>query len=182
MLGAKFENKGDLAMNKFIKIFLFCLIILGVIYNITLIFSFDKKYPENIKLKAIAKVVSLKNEKENSNSYTVKIINSNLKSAKNTKIILYTSKMENFMCGDIIQISGEFSKHDVARNYKGFNYRKYLKQSKIHGSIYCKNIKILDHKSSLLERIYILKESMLKKLDEMYDKDESSFLKGILLR
>lgn len=169
-------------MNKFIKIIILGLIILGGIYNIALVFSFDKKYPENAELEAIVKIISEKKEKTNSNSYTVKIINSNIEKTKNTKIILYTSKNENLQYGDIIQIFGKFSKPDVARNYKGFNYRNYLKQSKIYGSMYCKNVKHLGHKSSLLEKIYCLKEKLMQTLDEMYDENSSSFLKGILLR
>lgn len=168
-------------MNKLTKYLIMCLIIAGVIYNIIFAISFDKIYPENINFTSIAEVVSLKNEKEKSNSYIIKIISSNVKKSKNTKIILYTQKNENLKYGDIIKISGMFSKAEVARNYKGFNYRNYLKQSKIYGSIYCKDVEKINHKSSLLEKIYSLKVKLYYTLDNIYTNDTNAFLKGILL-
>ena len=146
-------------MNKKIGIFILIIISLGVIYNIALIFSFDKKYPDTTEINAIAQVVSMKKEKERSISYTVKIIKSNEKNAKNTKIIVYTGKTTNFKYGDIIKISGDFSKGDVARNYKGFNYRNYLKQNKIYGSVYVKNPELLgNNKHSIFSKIFFLNE------------------------
>lgn len=168
-------------MNKFIKILIIILICLGVIYNIALVFSFDKKYPDETEINAVVKVVSMKTEKERSNSYTVKIVDSNIKNTKNTKILIYTSKDTNFKYGDIIQISGDFSKGDVARNYKGFSYRNYLKQSKIYGSVYSENSKFLAHESSVMEKIYELKTNLYDVLDNIYDENTNAFLKGILL-
>ena len=169
-------------MKNISKIVIILLIIAGVIYNITLVLSFDKKYPEETEFKAVVKIISMKTEKERSNAYTVKIINSNIERAKNTKIILYTSKNEELKYGDIVEISGDFSKADVARNYKGFNYRNYLKQNKIYGSIYSKTTKKLGHKSSLIEEIYDLKIKLYGVLEKLYKEDTTAFLKGILLR
>jgi len=169
-------------MNKLTKIIILILIIAGVIFNITFVFSFDKKYPESTEFTAVAKVVSLKTEKEKSNSYIIKIMNSNIQGTKNTKIILYTGKSENLEYGDIVEISGNFSKAEVARNYKGFNYRNYLKQSKIYGSIYCKTVKVLGHRQNLLEKIFALKTKLYDVLDNLYKEDSNAFLKGILLR
>lgn len=168
-------------MNQFKKILIIILICLGGIYNIFLIFSFDNKYPEECELNAVVKVVNQKTEKERSNSYIVKIVQSNIEKARNTKIIIYTSKNTDLKYGDIIHISGDFSKGDDARNYKGFSYRNYLRQSKIHGSMYVKNVKLLEHKSSILEKIYILKNQLHEVLEKIYGKDETAFLKGILL-
>lgn len=173
--------KGDLAMHKLIKILLSILIGWGLISNIALIFSFDKTYSENCELTAIAKVVSLKTEKERSNSYTVKIMRSNISNTKNTKLIVYTPQECDLKYGDIVQISGEFSKGDVARNYKGFSYRNYLKQSKVYGSLYSKNPKLLEHKSSIMEKIYDLKTSLFEVLENTYTEDTNAFLQGILL-
>lgn len=168
-------------MNKFIKIGMIILIGWGLYFNIALIFSFDKTYPEECDFTAIAKIVSLKTEKERSNSYTVKIMQSDLERTKNTKIILYTGKNSDLQYGDIVRISGTFSKGDVARNYKGFSYRNYLKQSKIYGSMYVKEPQILGHENSLLEKIFILKTKLYGVLDDIYDEDTNAFLQGILL-
>lgn len=168
-------------MNKLIKIGMIILIIWGLYRNIALVFSFDKIYPEEIELTAIAKVVSMKTEKERSNCYTVKIVQSNVKNSKNTKLIVYTSQDCDLQYGDIVQISGTFSKGDVARNYKGFSYRNYLKQSKIYGSLYSQNTKKISQETDLMGKIYELKIKLYGVLDNLYEEDTNAFLKGILL-
>lgn len=168
-------------MKSLIKIGMIILICWGAIYNIALIFSFEKKYPEEVELTAVAKVVSQKTEKARSNAYTVKIVKANMEHIKNTKIILYTAKEKDLKYGDVVQISGKFSKGDVARNYKGFSYRDYLKQSKIYGSLYAQNTKVLGHKSSILEKIFYLKEELYQVIDYLYQENSNVFLKGILL-
>lgn len=168
-------------MNQLIKIGIIILIGWGLFFNIAFIFSFDKIYPEECEFTAIAKVVSLKTEKERSNQYIVKIVQSDLKNAKNTKIILYTGKNVDLKFGDVIRISGDFSKGDVARNYKGFHYRNYLKQSKIYGSMYSKEAELLKHENTLFEKIFHLKMKLYKVLDVTYRENTNAFLKGILL-
>ena len=166
-------------MNKILKISIIILILWGLIYNLALVFFFFLKYPEQASINIVAQVVSMKNEKARSNSYEVKIMESKI---KNTKIIIYTKKEVDLKYGDIIQVSGEFSKGEIARNYKGFNYRKYLKQRKIYGSMYASNIKVLGHKSSIIEKIFILKSKLYKTLENIYDDENTiAFLKGILL-
>ena len=168
-------------MNRLIKFLILSLIISGVIYNIALVLSFDKKYPESCELACRAQVVSMKTEKERSSAYTLKIIKSNIEKTKGTKIILYTEKEQNFCYGDIVEVSGDFSKAEVARNYKGFDYRNYLKQSKIYGSMYSKNVKKIGHKNSVLEKIYALKSRLYVVLEQLYSENSNAFLKGILL-
>lgn len=168
-------------MEKFIKLGMIILIGWGLYQTIAFIFLFDNIYPEEIELTGIAKVVSMKTEKTRSNSYIVKIMQSNLKNTKNTKLIIYTTKDCDLKYGDIIQISGTFSKAEVARNYKGFSYRNYLKQSKVYGSLYSQNTKILNHDTSLIGGIFQFKSKLYEKLNQLYTKDTSAFLKGILL-
>lgn len=168
-------------MKQLIKIVFIILIGWGLISNIALVFSFDKIYPETCDLTAVAKVVSLKTEKARSNSYVVKIVKSNMQKTKNTKLILYTSQDCDLKYGDMVQLEGEFSKGAVARNYKGFSYRNYLKQSKIYGSLYAKNPQILKHQPSLMEKIYDLKIKFYEVLEKIYTEDTNAFLQGILL-
>lgn len=153
----------------------------GLYFDIALIFSFDKRYPEKADLVAVAEVVSNKIEKEKSNSYIVKILESNLEKTQKTKMIVYTDKSCNLIYGDIIQISGTFSKGAKRRNYKGFSYRDYLKQSKIYGSVYVKNPQVLGHKKGVFEKIFTLKIKLYEVLDSLYKENENAFLKGILL-
>lgn len=169
-------------MNKILKILLIIGMIWGLYFNIALIFSFDKKYPEEGELTAVAEVVSNKTEKEKSNSYTVKILESSMQNTQNTKIILYTSQDCDLVYGDIVKISGTFSKGAKRRNYKGFSYRDYLKQSKIYGSMYVKNPQFLEHKESIFAKIFQLKTKLYAVLEKLYEPDENAFLKGVLLR
>lgn len=168
-------------MNKIFKIMLIIIIGWGLYFDIALIFSFDKRYSEKADLVAVAEVVSYKIEKEKSNSYTVKILESNLEKTQKTKMIVYTDKSCNLIYGDIIQISGTFSKGAKRRNYKGFSYRDYLKQSKIYGSVYVKNPQVLGHKKGVFEKIFTLKIKLYEVLDSLYKENENAFLKGILL-
>ncbi len=168
-------------MNKILKIILILIIGWGLYLDIALVFSFDKKYPEEAELVAVAEVVSSKIQKEKSNCYTVKILNSNLEKTQDTKIIVYTDKSCHLSYGDVIQISGTFSKGAKSRNYKGFSYRDYLKQSKIYGSVYVKNPQVLGHKKGVFEKIFVLKTKLYEVLDNLYKENENAFLKGILL-
>lgn len=168
-------------MNKIFKIMLIIIIGWGLYFDIALIFSFDKRYSEKADLVAVAEVVSNKIEKEKSNSYIVKILESNLEKTQKTKMIVYTDKSCNLIYGDIIQISGTFSKGAKRRNYKGFSYRDYLKQSKIYGSVYVKNPQVLGHKKGVFEKIFTLKIKLYEVLDSLYKENENAFLKGILL-
>lgn len=180
MLGANY--KGELAMKKVLKFLIIVIFLGGLIYNLAFFFSFEKIYPEKTELKGIAEIISLKKEKEKSNCYTVKILKSNIKDSKNTKIIIYTKKEVDLKYGDIVQISGDFSKGEVARNYKGFNYRNYLKQSKIYGSMFVSNCKIISHRAGVFEKIFILKNKLYETLEKIYDDENTiAFLKGILL-
>jgi len=169
-------------MNKILKILLIILIIWGLYYDIVLVFSFDKKYPEEAEITALVKIISMKTEKTNSNAYTVQIIQSNISKTEKTKIIVYTSKTCELEYGDIVKISGDFSKGAKRRNYKGFSYRNYLRQSQIYGTVYVKNPEIVGHRAGFLEKIYKLKTKLYKILDNLYkDENENAFLKGILL-
>ncbi len=168
-------------MNKIFKIMLIIIIGWGLYFDIALTFSFDKRYSEKADLVAVAEVVSYKIEKEKSNSYIVKILESNLEKTQKTKMIVYTDKSCNLIYGDIIQISGTFSKGAKRRNYKGFSYRDYLKQSKIYGSVYVKNPQVLGHKKGVFEKIFTLKIKLYEVLDSLYKENENAFLKGILL-
>ena len=94
-------------MNQLIKIGIIIIIGWGLFFNMAFIFSFDKKYPEKCDLTAIAKVVSMKKEKQNSNCYTVKITKADRKSLKNTKIILYTTKEKDAKPGEEEEIPEE---------------------------------------------------------------------------
>ena len=150
--------------------------------NIAFVFLFDKIYPKEIKLEnIIAEVISIKEEKEYLKKYIIKIIeNKKIKYSRNTRIILYTDKDTNFSVGSIISITGKFEKPTSSRNYKGFNYKNYLKTQKIYGTIFAENTKFIKNNVSFNTIIMNLKLNFLNKINILYDDKYSEFLNSIL--
>lgn len=154
---------------------------LCLIYNIALIISFEKIYPENMEIKNMtAEVISLKEKTNYYFKYEIKVNSFDLRFSKGTKNILYT-KNEELFPGDIIIINGKFEKADKATNYKQFDYREYLKQHKIYGIIYEKNIKVIANKKDVYYLLGSLQELLLKRIEGNYNEDVANFLQGILV-
>ncbi len=128
------------------------IIISSLISNIIIKYNESKyenlyKNIENLKVTGI--VVSNKIEKEYYNRYKIKVIEGKF---KNT--YLYINSKEELIYGDKVDINGEFIEPSKARNYKGFDYKEYLKTLKIYGTIKVKNIKVLEkNKANILMQI-----------------------------
>ncbi len=107
------------------------IIISSFISNIIIKF-YDNKYDnlysciENLDI--IAVVVSNKKEKEYYNRYKIKVTEGQL---KKTNLYINVGKNEELEYGDKIKIKGQFIEPTEARNYKGFDYKQYLKTLKI---------------------------------------------------
>ncbi len=92
-------------------------------------------------------IINIGEVKEYKTVYKIKInnVNSNNK-YKNTILYLniknsYNIKLEY---GDLIYFYGEYEKPQEASNYKGFNYKEYLKNIKIYGNVnYIKELNVL---------------------------------------
>ena len=128
------------------------IIISSLISNIIIKYN-ESKYEnlyKNIEtLKVTGIVVSNKIEKEYYNRYKIKVIEGKF---KNT--YLYINSKEELIYGDKVDINGEFIEPSKARNYKGFDYKEYLKTLKIYGTIKVKNIKVLEkNKANILMQI-----------------------------
>ena len=106
-------------------------IILNNKYN-----KFYQKSPDLIKAQAI--ITKGCNEKEYSYVYEIKMKNGKY---KNKKFLLTVNKESGniFEYGDLINLEGEYILPSESRNYKGFNYREYLKTKEIYGTIKAKN-------------------------------------------
>lgn len=138
--------------------------------------KFYKQVEENINIEAI--IISNKKEGKYYNSYEIKGIEQIF---KNKKFILYTKLNLDF--GDKIKIDGTFYEPQEARNYKGFNYKKYLQTNKIYGTIKSKDI-ILISKNNVN---YILtlsnnaRQKIIKQIQEILPEETSSLLIGLTL-
>lgn len=125
---------------------------LNIKYN-----EFYKTPPETINENAI--VIKEGVEKEYSYTYIIKIVDGKY---KNKKFILNTNKNNILQYGDLINIKGEYIIPTESRNYKGFNYREYLKSKKIYGTIKAnEKIKIIQNKKL---NIFLIKSNELRNI------------------
>lgn len=137
---------------------------------------FCDKVTDEITIDAI--VVTNKEKKEYYNSYKIKGINEKY---KNKYFILYTKKVLEY--GDKIFIKGNFYKPDEERNYKGFNYKKYLQTKKIYGTIKSNNIEIRSKNNINVLFIFFnkVKIKIINNIEEILPEKTSGLLTGIIL-
>ncbi len=156
------------------------LIIISSIISNSIVLIQNNKYEkiyknsEGREIKINGKIVEILNEK-----YKVKIISKKYKS-----LYIYLQSKEKLEFGDKIIIYGKYELPNQARNYKGFDYREYLKTLKIIGTVKANKVTIIKKNSinCFFTKIYKLKICFSKKVNNMkLSKDEKSILKGILL-
>lgn len=123
-------------------------------------------------------------EKEYTNMYMIKI-----KSGENKhkKFYLYVKKDESnkLKYGDLIEINGEYGVPSEARNYKGFDYREYLKTKKIYGSIKADNnqVKVIEENRLNLILIFSnnIRNYIVNTTNKLLPQQTSNLLAGILI-
>lgn len=140
---------------------------------------FHSKPPEIIKGNAV--IIKEAEEKEYSYSYIVRMKEGLY---KNKKFILNTNKKKLLQYGDLIKINGEYIIPSESRNFKGFNYREYLKSKKIYGTI--KNsgeIKVIQ--SGHINQIFIksnkIRNLIIEKVEKLLPEETGALLIGVLL-
>lgn len=114
--------------------------------------KYENLYSNIEEVNAIAKIVDNGTQKEYSTMYKIRVESINNSSKyKNTNLYLKVNKKLkiNLQYGDKIQIQGTYIEPDVARNYKGFDYSKYLRTLKIYGTVKTEKISVIENKNSL---------------------------------
>lgn len=133
-------------------------------------------------ISATAVVVKGPSEGEYNYKYTVKARTGKY---KNKKFIVYINKKNKKLLeyGDLIEIKGEYSAPEVARNYKGFDYSQYLKTLNIYGTIKVEESKIINKNqlSPILISINNIKEKMIDNANRNMPKRTANLLLGILI-
>ena len=164
---------------------------LGIVYIDALNDDFEKKYNILEGEKEIKAVVITEPENmEYKYRYTIRVesikLNGNEIDIGNIKLYLDvkikdTKYMPKF--GDKILIKGEIKIPDSSRNYKGFNYREYLKTKKIFGTVESSSLAILEKEClNYIEKLVNnVQNSMKKNLKKILDEEESSLCTGILI-
>ena len=143
--------------------------------------KFYEEVPEEIAGNAI--IIGDRVEKEYNFTYTIRMKTGKY---KNKKFILSVKKDENkFEYGDLINLEGEYIAPSQIRNYKGFNYREYLKTKKIFGTI-----KVANNKTEIIEKNKInrtliitnkVRNSITNKIELLLPEKTKSLFEGILL-
>ena len=143
---------------RYIKIFLksntvLTIIVSSFISNCFVIYQNNKYYNlySNLnKVDLVGVIISNIQEKEYKKVCIIKIqsINGQIK-YKDTFLLLNIKKSDNTKIeyGDKINVRGFFKEPNQKRNYKGFDYKSYLKTKKIYGTVDTNKIEVINQKS-----------------------------------
>ena len=140
--------------------------------------KYDKLFENVEEIQLMAIVISNKEEKEYYNRYQIKVYDGKYKNSK-----LYINVNKELEYGDKIQIKGEFIEPQTARNYKGFDYKEYLKTLKIYGTIKVEEIKILEEDKAN-KFMQISNKAFLKikeNIEKTYNIEMSQIILGVML-
>lgn len=168
----------------FFKIKIIIIIIISSFISNNIVKYLNQKYEklysnvEDIQIEAL--VISNKEEQEFVNRYKVKVIEDKY---KNTNLYIKIDKNINLEYGDKIKIKGEFEEPQSQRNYKGFDYKQYLKTLKIYGTIKVDTIEVKEkncgNSINLLANKTFLK--IKNNIEKTYNKEISSIILGVML-
>ncbi len=159
--------------NKKIIVILICLII-----SIGYVSILENKYSKinDMPIKEMVTITSDIQEKEYKKVCTAKIVKSNKKILINIKM---SQNIPSIKYGDSLYIEGEFKQPEEARNYKGYNYKQYLKTKKIIGTVELEKAKIL--KSSNGSFIHNIQKYIRDTINGTLTDEEGNLLLAILL-
>lgn len=163
-----------------IKLNIFITIILSSFISFIIVKKMNNKfeilYQNMTDIKLEVQVIGNKKEKQYYNRYKVKVL-----TQKYENTYLYINTKEELQYGEIINIEGEYVKPSEARNYKGFNYKEYLKGNKIYGTIKVSKIEKITIKKDIF---FVLNELSLKikeNIEKTYNSKITPLILGVML-
>ena len=151
--------------------------IVSFIYLINSNNQFRKIYDTSQNMRTYAYIISNQKETEYYYSYEAKI------NRKKYIIYIEKNKLQRLEYGMYIMIEGTYLEPKERRNYKGFNYKEYLKSKKIYGSIKIDNVTII-RKNSLSPILTIsnkARENIIETVNIILPNDTAGVLKDILV-
>ena len=163
--------------NKFNNIFI--IIIIASIISNTIVSIKENEYDSKLanieNIKCNCKVVSNKISGDNIDKYVVKVIDGKL---KNSRFYITTDKKIHLQYGNEILLEGEVKKPTEEKNYKGFNYKQYLKTLNIIATIKASNIEIIKTKTFFINDVFLkIRDNIYK----TYNIDTQGLISGILI-
>ena len=175
--------------NKMIYVVFLLIVLVSFTYVRILDFNYEDKYKYlNYEVSIKGVIIEEAKEKDYKYIYTlrVKTINGNSQ-YNNTKLILNLKKSDKIKnipkFGDEIEIIAKVEKPNSARNYKGFDYKAYLKSKRIYGTIETDKFELIaNNKVSFIENfLNIVQKSIRVNLFEILEYDEAALCVGILV-
>lgn len=149
--------------------------------------KYDTLYNNLEEVKIVGTIVSEPKEKEYKTVYKIKVETVNRdKKYKNTYLLLNVknSSKQEIKYGDKITFNGTFTKPQTKRNYKGFDYKEYLKTIKVYGSVTLDSeVRVIKKNNVNLIFIFIfkIKQIIQNNVTELLPKETSSIVLGIIL-
>ena len=174
------------------------ILIIAAIISSLLIYQKEKEYRniqnELSKTETITIKGKIKREtktKEYGKIYKVQIeeITQNGKEIKAAKKNIYIQENKTkikLQYGDIIEVKGKYEEPESRRNYKGFDYKLYLKTKNILGTLKSTNIKKVSHKIEnpieyIESKSIKLSENLKQKANNILPQEIASIFIGIIL-
>lgn len=162
---------------KIILIIFISAVISNIYLNLTNL-KFKKVYNEFPK--EITKIATIKSDAKETDYYK----NYNIDVDGKT-FILYVKKSfpQELKYGMLITFKGTYTVPQEDRNYKGFNYREYLKTKKIYGTIKAEDIKVIkeNNVNFILKISNEIRNKLINVAREILPEESSSLLTGILI-
>ena len=147
--------------------------------------KYENLYSNLEEVNVLAKVIDNGHKKEYSTVYKIKIeaINNNYKYANTNLYLKINNHLNiNLQYGNKIQIQGIYIEPEMARNYKGFDYCKYLKTLKIYGTVKANKIKIIEKNTN--NSLFFISNTMFleskQQLEQTLSSEHANLLLGIL--
>ena len=168
----------------FIKKQAIILIIIGIAIGYLNIKIKNKTYEDFNKIEKennnIIGVVLDYKETEYGYTYTIK---GKTKGFSNKKILVYTSKNCKLDIGDLAKFNLELQKISERRNYKGFNYKEYLKTKGIYGIAKSNKIEVIGkNKVNIIYRFSInIREKIKNKIYSNLPKNSAGLLAALVV-
>ena len=137
------------------------------------------KIKRETKTKEYGKIYKVQIEEMTQNGKEIKAQKKNIYIQENkTKIKL--------QYGDIIEVKGKYEEPESRRNYKGFDYKLYLKTKNILGTLKSTNIKKVSHKIEnpieyIESKSIKLSENLKQKANNILPQEIASIFIGIIL-
>lgn len=183
----RMDNKSNYKISRIIKILFKKSTIIAFVISMFVAFiylliinkTYNNVYNNLTSKEFVATIISYKKESKYSNTYLIKV--EELKA--NFLIRISKQYSKDIEYGDKIKFFGEYTTPEIARNYKGFNYRKYLKTQGIYGILKASKIEVIKHNN--LSKInlfaYKVKHKIINNIQKILPHDTKDLFLGILI-